>query len=84
MGWKKNVEKEGILIEKHRFDHQNTVMLDQKKNIEKEEIPIENPGRVGKKVGQKVGQKIVKKTRIVIENHRFDHKNNVMLEFKKR
>ena len=34
----------------------------------------------GKKVGQKVGQKIVKKTRIVIENHRFDHKNNVMLE----
>ena len=58
-------------------------MLDRKKNIEKEEIPIENPGRVGKKVGQKVGQKIVKKTRIVIENHRFDHKNNVMLERKK-
>ena len=53
-------------------------MLDRKKNIEKEEIPIENPGRVGKKVGQKVGQKIVKKTRIVIEKQEFDHKNNVM------
>ena len=38
----------------------------------------------GKKVGQKVGPKIVKKTRIVIENHRFDHKNNVMLELKYR
>ena len=37
----------------------------------------------GKKIGQKVGQKIVKKTRIVIENQGFDHKNNVMLERKK-
>ena len=45
-----------------------------------ERMAEKNPGRVGKKVGQKVGQKIVKKTRIVIENHRFDHKNNVMLE----
>ena len=34
--------------------------------------------------GKKVGQKIVKKTRIVIDNHRFEHKNNVMLELKKR
>ena len=79
----KNIEKERILIDKHRFDHQNIVMLDRKENIEKEEIPIENPGRVGKKVGQKVGQKIVQKTRIVIDNHRFDHKNNVMLEREK-
>ena len=58
-------------------------MLDRKKNIEKEEIPIENPGRVGKKVGQKVGQKIVQKTRIVIDNQGFHHKNNVMLEREK-
>ena len=37
--------------------------------------------RAGRQKGWKnVGQKIVKKTRIVIENHRFDHKNNVMLE----
>ena len=37
----------------------------------------------GKKVGQKVGQKFVKRTIIVIENHRFDHQSNVMLNGKK-
>ena len=41
-------------------------------------------GANGRKESRAGGQKIVKKTRIVIENHRFDHKNNVMLELKKR
>ena len=36
-----------------------------------------------KKSWKKVGQKIVNKRRIVIDNHRFDHKNNVMLEREK-
>ena len=71
------------MIENHRFDNKNSVMLELKKRWKKR-----NPDRKsragGKKVGQTVGQKIVKKTRIVIENHRFDHKNNVMLELKKR
>ena len=54
----KNIEKERILIENHRFDHQNNVMLDRKKKIEKEGIPIENPGRVRDGVGKSVGKRV--------------------------
>ena len=57
----KNIEKERILIENHRFDHQNNVMLDRKKKIEKEGIPIENPGRAEPKVGKKLDKGSLKK-----------------------
>ena len=54
-------------------------METRKKGIEKRRNPDTKTRAGGKKVGQKVGPKIVKKTRIVIENHRFDYKNRAML-----
>ena len=40
-------------------------------------------GANGRKESRAGGQKIVKKTTIVIENHRFDYQSNVMLDEKK-
>ena len=57
----KNIEKERILIENHRFDHQSNVMLDEEKNIEKEGILIENPGRAEKKLDKKLDKRSLKK-----------------------
>ena len=65
------------------WDHVET-MLEARRGANGQKETRAGWKRVGQKVGKKVGHKIVKKTRIVIENHRFDHKNNVMLELKKR
>ena len=42
------------------WDHVET-MLDRKKNIEKEGIPIENPGRAEKKLDKKLDKRSLKK-----------------------
>ena len=42
------------------WDHVET-MLDRKKNIEKEGIPIDNPGRAEKKLDKKLDKRSLKK-----------------------
>ena len=45
------------MIENHRFEHKNNVMLELKKR-RKRKNPDRNPGGLGKKVGKKVGKSV--------------------------
>ena len=77
------LEIPGGLIEKRRLGKKTRNRDRKTRKTLKNKNPDRKSRAGGKKVGPKVGQKIVKKTRIVVENHRFDHKNNVMLEREK-